>query len=101
MKKRPVGHLRPQTAKGSPADVRAMTKLTFLEGQLPGSTLAANAPFTTGEGTPAAESVPEPGSDAERGGRRGVGAVIGLVFLLAVALAVRKWFAEDEEIDLS
>lgn len=91
-----------------------MAKFTFLEVHLEGSSLTANAPFGADERDEAAEkasvdrgatsrpeSVPEPDDEnAEGGGRRGVGIVVGLVFLVAVALAVRKWRAEDEEIIL-
>lgn len=80
-----------------------MAKFTLLEVHLEGSSLTANAPFSSDDSgaAPSAKSVPEPESGAESSSRRGVATVVGLLFLVAVALAVRKWFAEDEEIDLS
>lgn len=78
-----------------------MAKLTFLEVHLEGSSLTANAPFSADRPEDEPPETPDVESSADGGGRRGVAVLVGLAFLLVVALAVRRWVAGDEEIDLA
>jgi hypothetical protein len=76
-----------------------MVKLTFLEVNLEGASLTANAPFSGRDEVPT--SAPEAEPEAESaGGRRGVAVVVGLLFLLALAALARRRLSDGETIDL-
>lgn len=87
-----------------------MAKFTFLEVHLEGSSLTANAPSGLGDGASESTESAEPLGTGEEGGaaadeasgsRRGVAAVVGLAFLVVVALAVRRFLGgEGETIEL-
>ena len=83
-----------------------MVDITFLELHLDDSNLTANAPFSSGRKEVAASNEsPEPESSSSKG--KLVGALVGLVFLAAVAFVVRKKVAgggddaEGEEFEVA
>lgn len=73
-----------------------MAKITLLEVHLDDSTVSANAPFS-GDGS--TDERDRPQSDAASGTSKGavVGALIGLVFLAAVGVMLRKKFAARDD----
>jgi hypothetical protein len=79
-----------------------MVEFTFLEIHLDDSSLTANAPYSHGEKEVTASDEP-PAADETGGGskkKNALAAVIGLVFLAAVAyLAKRKFLEEGDELE--
>jgi hypothetical protein len=76
-----------------------MVEFTFLEVHLDDSSLTANAPYSHGEKDVVASDEPpaEPG-----GSKKGsaLAAVVGLVFLAAVAYLAKKKFLDSEDDEL-
>jgi hypothetical protein len=73
-----------------------MVEFTFLEVHLDDSSLTANAPYSHGEKDVVASDEPP----AETGGSKkgsALAAVIGLVFLAAVAYLAKKKFLDGED----
>lgn len=72
-----------------------MAEFTLLKLQLEDASFTANAPFSDGDGDGDGPGESEP--DSNGNGRRLLPFVIGFVFLLVVALAVRKLRGDSDE----
>lgn len=83
-----------------------MVDITFFEVHLDDPTLTANTPFSQGQKTVRAGDGPSGESSSSSSKGKLIGALIGLVFLAAVAFVVRKKVrgggdAEEEELEVS
>lgn len=72
-----------------------MVEFTFLEIHLDDSSLTANAPYSHGEkDVVAGDEPPDEDGGSKKGGA--LAAIIGLVFLVAVAYLAKKKFLDGE-----
>ncbi|WP_255149382.1 hypothetical protein [Halorarius halobius] len=76
-----------------------MVKLTFLEVHLDGAEFTANAPLSDsgGDGDGPDIEVGEAGDEQSGGGKRWVGALVGLLFLVAVAVVAKKQLGGSDD----
>jgi hypothetical protein len=75
-----------------------MVEFTFLEVHLDDSSLTANAPYSHGEKDVVASDEPPAETDGSKKGSA-LAAVIGLLFLAAVAYLAKKKFLDGGEVE--